>query len=47
MLVIFLDLRLQIKKYYLEYKDELKEDLLSFVDWKKLRMIKDFLTPFT
>ena len=27
-------------------KSEVEKDLLSFVDWKKLCTIKDFLAPF-
>ena len=40
-------MRPAIEKYYADYKEELEENLLSFVDWKKLRTIKDFLAPFT
>ena len=40
MLIILLNLRLAIKKYCQDYEDELKEDILSFQDWKKLRIIK-------
>jgi hypothetical protein len=47
MLLVLLNLRPVVKKYCLDYKDKLKEDLLSFTDWKKLRTIKDFLAPFT
>ena len=47
MLYILLNLRLAIEKYCSDYKDELKEDLLSFVNQKKLCIIKDFLAPFT
>jgi hypothetical protein len=32
MLVILLNLRPAVKKYYQDYKDELKEDILSFQD---------------
>ena len=32
MLYILLNLRPVIKKYCSDYKDELKEDLLSFID---------------
>ena len=46
-LLVLLNLRPIVKKYYSDYKDKLKEDLLSFIDQKKLRTIKDFLTPFT
>ena len=46
MLLILLNLRPVVKKYCADYKEELKEDLLSFIDQKKLRTIKDFFTPF-
>jgi hypothetical protein len=36
-----------VKKYCQDHEDELKEDILSFQDWKKLHIIKDFLAPFT
>jgi hypothetical protein len=32
MLLVFLNLKLIIKTYYLNYKDKLKEDLLSFIN---------------
>jgi hypothetical protein len=47
MLLILLNLRSAVEKYYSDYEQELKEDILSFIDWKKLRTIKDFLAPFT
>ena len=47
MLFILLNLRPIVEKYYVDYKEELEEDILSFVDWKKLYTIKDFLAPFT
>ena len=47
MLIILLNLRPIVKKYYNDYKEELKEDILEFLDQKKLRMIKDLLSPFT
>ena len=47
MLFVLLNLRPAVKKYCSDYKDELEEDLLSFVDQKKLCTIKDFLAPFT
>ena len=47
MLYVLLNLRPIVKKYCLDYKDKLKEDLLSFANWKKLCTIKDFLAPFT
>jgi hypothetical protein len=36
-----------IKQYYKNYESELEKDLLSYIDWKKLRIIKNFLTPFS
>jgi hypothetical protein len=47
MLMVLLNLRPEIEKYCLNYKDELEEDILSPKDWKKLCTIKDFLTPFS
>ena len=47
MLLILLNLRPIVEKYYMDYKEELEEDILSFADWKKLHTIKDFLAPFT
>jgi hypothetical protein len=36
-----------IEKYYKDYENEFKKDLLSYIDWKKFRTIKNFLTPFS
>jgi hypothetical protein len=47
MLFVLFNLRSAVKKYCSDYEDELKEDILNFVDWKKLRTIKDFFAPFT
>jgi hypothetical protein len=47
MLLILLKLKGMVEKYYKDYESELKEDLLSHADWKKLRTIKDFLAPFS
>ena len=47
MLHVLLNLRPAVKKYCSDYEDELEEDLLSFINWKKLRIIRDFLAPFT
>ena len=47
MLVVLLNLRPVVKKYYADYKEELKEDILNHPDQKKLRTIKEFLSPFT
>ncbi len=46
-LLILLNLRPAIEKYCSDYEDELEEDILNFINWKKLRTIKNFLTPFT
>jgi hypothetical protein len=47
MFLIFLNLRSAIKKYCSDYKNEFKENILNFANWKKLRTIKDFFTLFT
>ena len=46
MLLVLLELKGVVKKYCKDYKSELEEDLLSYVDQKKLCTIKDFLAPF-
>jgi hypothetical protein len=46
-LVVLLNLRPIVEKYYADYEEELKEDILNHPDWKKLRIIKEFLSPFT
>jgi hypothetical protein len=47
MLEVLLNLRPCVEKYCLDYKEDLKVDILSFQDWKKLRTIKDFLAVFS
>jgi hypothetical protein len=47
MLVVLLNLRPCVEKYCQDHEDELKDDILTFQDWKKLRTIKDFLAPFS
>jgi hypothetical protein len=47
MLLILLELKGIVEKYYKDYESEFEEDLLSYQDWKKLRTIKDFLIPFS
>jgi hypothetical protein len=47
MLVVLLNLRPAIEKYCQDHEDELKDDILTPKDWKKLCMIKDFLAPFS
>jgi hypothetical protein len=44
--LVFLNLRSAVEKYCSDYEDELEKDILNFVDWKKLRTIKDFLAFF-
>jgi hypothetical protein len=46
MLFIFFNLRSAVKKYCSDYEDELKEDILNFTNWKKLRTIKNFFALF-
>jgi hypothetical protein len=43
---MLLDLRPVVERYCQNYKEELEEDILTPKDWKKLRIIKDFLAPF-
>jgi hypothetical protein len=43
---VFLNLRPIVEKYYIDYKEELKKDILNHPDWKKLYIIKEFLSPF-
>ena len=47
MLFILLNLRPVVEKYCQDYEEELELDLLSHQDWKKLRTIKEFLSPFS
>ena len=47
MLVVLLNLRPVIEKYCQDHEEELKDDILTPKDWKKLRTIKDFLAPFS
>jgi hypothetical protein len=46
MLVIALELRPAIKKYYQNHKSELKDNKLTSENWRRLGTIKDFLKPF-
>jgi hypothetical protein len=46
MLKVLLNLQPAVEKYCIDHEDELKGDLLSFADWKKLCTIKEFFTPF-
>lgn len=47
MLLVLLLLKGKVEDYCEKYESELKEDLLSCEDWKKLGIIKDFLAPFS
>ena len=47
MLVVLVNLRPCVEKYCQNHEDELKDDILTFQDWKKLCTIKDFLAPFS
>ena len=44
---MLLNLRPTVEKYCQNYEEELKEDILTSKDWKKLRTIKEFLAPFS
>jgi hypothetical protein len=46
MLVVLLNLKPAVDQYCEAYEEELEDDLLSYSDWKRLRLIKDFLAPF-
>jgi hypothetical protein len=43
MLVVLHNVKPAVEKYCQDHEDELKEDILSYQDWKKLCTIKDFL----
>jgi hypothetical protein len=47
MLCVLFDLRLTVKRYCQNYKKELKKDILTSKDWKKLCTIKEFFASFT
>jgi hypothetical protein len=46
MLLILIKKIEYIDKYYRNYKNDLIEDFLSYKDWKKLYITRDFLTTF-
>ena len=46
MFLILLNLKSAVEKYCSDYENELEEDILNFIDWKKFRTIKNFFTPF-
>ncbi len=45
-LLILLTLKGKVEEYYEKYKNKFEENFLFRKDWKKLNIIKDFLTPF-
>jgi hypothetical protein len=47
MFFILFKLKEIVKQYYKDYESKLKENILSYIDWKKLRTIKDFLVSFS
>ena len=47
MLVIALELRLVVEKYFQNHELDLKDDELSNVDWRRLCTIMEFLEPFS
>ena len=47
MLVIALELRLVVEKYFQNHELDLEDDELSNTDWRRLRTIIKFLEPFS
>ena len=47
MLVIALELRLAVEKYFQNHELDLEDDELSNADWRQLRTIMEFLEPFS
>ena len=47
MLVIALELRLVVEKYFQNHELDLEDDELSNADWRQLRTIMEFLEPFS
>jgi hypothetical protein len=43
MLEVLLKLEPCVTKYYIDHGDELEEDILTYQEWKKLYIIKEFL----
>jgi len=43
MLEVLLNLEPCVTKYCIDHGDELEEDILSYGEWKRLRIIKEFL----
>jgi hypothetical protein len=46
MLEVLLNLEPYITKYCIDHGDKLEEDILTYQEWKKLKIIKEFLQPF-
>ena len=46
-LIVLLEKREKVEKYCQDFEEDLEDDVLSFIDWKKLCTIKDFLAPFS
>jgi hypothetical protein len=46
-LVIALELRLVVEKYFQNHELDLEDDELSNVDWRRLCTIMEFLEPFS
>jgi hypothetical protein len=47
MLVIALELRPAVEKYFQNHESDLEDDELSNADWRRLRTIMEFLKPFS
>jgi hypothetical protein len=47
MLQVLLEQKAHVDKYCEVFEHELQKDLLDLADWKKLRMINNFLQPFS
>ena len=46
-LQVLLEQKAHVDKFCEDFERELQKDLLNLADWKKLRMINDFLQPFS
>jgi hypothetical protein len=46
MLEVLLNLEPYVTKYCIDHRDELEENILTYQEWKKLKIIKEFLQPF-
>ena len=47
MLQVLLEQKAHVDKFCEDFERELQKDLLDLADWKKLRMINDFLQLFS